>query len=117
DTVIASLGNLPAGWRALDIGPKTAAAWEEVIDGAATVFWNGPLGVFEMESFAKGTLKIMRAMAKSRGFTLIGGGDSVAAVTRSGLEEQIDHISTGGGASLEFLGGKILPGIAALLDK
>ncbi|MCL2817252.1 MAG: phosphoglycerate kinase [Clostridiales bacterium] len=116
-TVIAAPGGLPAGWRALDIGPQTAAAWDEIIKEAATVFWNGPLGVFEMENFAQGTLRIVQAMANSRGFTLIGGGDSVAAVTKSGMEEQIDHISTGGGASLEFLGGKILPGIAALLDR
>ena len=102
---------------ALDIGPQTINSFVSVIQAAATIFWNGPLGVFEMEPFAGGTFAIARAVAASPAYSIIGGGDSVAAVHKAGVAEQISHISTGGGASLGFLGGKILPGIAALDDK
>jgi phosphoglycerate kinase len=98
----------------LDIGPKTVARDADIIGRAKTVVWNGPMGVFEMDAFAKGTLGIARAVANVHGTTIIGGGDSVAAVTKAGVAEEMTHISTGGGASLEFLGGRTLPGVAAL---
>jgi phosphoglycerate kinase len=98
----------------LDIGPKTVARYAKVIGGARTVVWNGPMGVFEIDEFAAGTIGIARAVAAVNGTTIIGGGDSVAAVTRAGVADRITHISTGGGASLEFLGGRTLPGVAAL---
>jgi len=106
-----------AGWRVLDIGPKTAELFSDIVGRAATVVWNGPMGVFEFPRFAKGTLAIARALARCGGPTIIGGGDSVAAVKQSGLADRITHISTGGGAALEFLEGKELPGIAALDDR
>ncbi|MBS1348532.1 MAG: phosphoglycerate kinase, partial [Firmicutes bacterium] len=114
---VCSVDSMPAGWMALDIGPATVESFVSVIQSAATIFWNGPLGVFEMEPFACGTFAIARAIASSPAYSIIGGGDSVAAVHKAGVAEQISHISTGGGASLGFLGGKILPGIAALDDK
>jgi phosphoglycerate kinase len=98
----------------LDIGPKTIAAYRSVIAGAKTVTWNGPMGVFEIDQFAKGTIEIARAVADVRGTTVIGGGDSIAAVAKAGVTDRITHISTGGGASLEFLGGRKLPGVVAL---
>ena len=98
----------------LDIGPKTVARYAEIIRGAKTVIWNGPMGVFEIDAFAAGTMAVANAVANVRGSTIIGGGDSIAAVTKAGVSDRITHISTGGGASLEFLGGQTLPGVAAL---
>lgn len=108
---------IPDGWMALDIGPETAAAYAEEIGGAATVVWNGPMGCFEMAPFASGTFEVAKAIANSGCVSIIGGGDSVSAVNKSGLANRMSHISTGGGASLEFLEGKELPGVAALDDK
>jgi phosphoglycerate kinase len=101
----------------LDIGPKTAAAYAEIIAGAKTVVWNGPMGVFEIPEFAKGTETVARAVASVAGTTVVGGGDSIAAINKVGVADRVTHISTGGGASLEFLGGRVLPGVAALTDK
>jgi len=112
------VGNdVPAGWMALDIGPKTLAAYAAAIQGAKTVVWNGPMGCFEMKPFAAGTFGVCQAVAASGATSIIGGGDSVSAVNKSGLAAKMTHISTGGGASLEFLAGKELPGVAALNDK
>ncbi len=112
------VGNdVPAGWMALDIGPKTLAAYAAAIQGAKTVVWNGPMGCFEMKPFAAGTFGVCQAVAASGATSIIGGGDSVSAVNKSGLAAKMTHISTGGGASLEFLEGKELPGVAALNDK
>ncbi|MZP30440.1 phosphoglycerate kinase [Heliobacterium undosum] len=105
------------GWMALDIGPETAKLYADVVKQAGTVLWNGPMGVFEIDDFAKGTEAVAQAMAECRGITVIGGGDSVAAVNKVGVADQMSHISTGGGASLEFLEGKKLPGVAVLRDK
>jgi phosphoglycerate kinase len=107
---------VPDGWMGLDIGPRTAAAYAEAIAGAGTVFWNGPMGAFELEPFAAGTRTVAEAVAAAPGMTVIGGGDSVAALRRFGLDEKVDWLSTGGGASLELLEGKKLPGVEALLD-
>jgi phosphoglycerate kinase len=98
----------------LDIGPKTIARYRDVIAGAKTVTWNGPMGVFEIDAFARGTIEVAKAVAGVNGITVIGGGDSIAAVAKAGVTDRITHISTGGGASLEFLGGRTLPGVAAL---
>jgi len=98
----------------LDIGPRTVQSYRDVIAGAKTVIWNGPMGVFEIDAFANGTLEVARAVASVNGTTVIGGGDSIAAVTKAGVTDRITHISTGGGASLEFLGGRKLPGVEAL---
>ena len=100
----------------LDIGPQTAAAYAAVLRDAKTVVWNGPMGVFEIDAFAKGTIAVAEAVAGVKGTTIIGGGDSIAAVTKAGVADRITHISTGGGASLEFLGGRTLPGVAVLPD-
>ncbi len=108
---------VPAGWRILDVGPKTVATFESALGGARTVVWNGPLGVFEMPNFAVGTFDVARLLAELDAVTIIGGGDSAAAVRQAGLTDQMTHVSTGGGASLEFLEGKVLPGVAALDDK
>ncbi|WP_429885224.1 phosphoglycerate kinase [Geoalkalibacter halelectricus] len=105
------------GWMALDIGPATIGGYEKALRNAGTVVWNGPMGVFEFDAFSKGTFAVARALAASQATTIIGGGDSVSAVKKSGLENQMSHISTGGGASLELLEGKVLPGVAALTDK
>ena len=110
-------GEIPAGWQGLDIGPKTIELFSDAVKNAKTVVWNGPMGVFEKPEFAKGTLAIATAMAESEATTIIGGGDSAAAVTQMGLAPKMSHISTGGGASLEFLEGKVLPGVACLKDK
>jgi len=111
-------GPFPADWMALDIGPKTIALFEKEIAAAATIVWNGPMGVFEMPAFAKGTTAIAQAVAQNKSaVSIIGGGDSVAAVKQAGVADQIKHISTGGGASLEFLEGKKLPGVEALTNK
>lgn len=106
--------NIPEGHMGLDIGPKSAALFADAVKGAKTVIWNGPMGVFEFENFAKGTVEVAKAMADSSATTIIGGGDSAAAVNILGFGDKMTHISTGGGASLEFLEGKELPGIAAL---
>lgn len=108
---------IPDGWAAFDIGPRTEKDFSDVIAGARTVFWNGPMGVFEKPAFAHGTLAIAKAVAESGAFTVIGGGDSVSAIEQSGMADRISHISTGGGASLEFIEGRELPGIAALEDE
>lgn len=114
---IQTVGNdIPDGWMALDIGPETVSAFQKEISRARTVVWNGPMGCFEMPRFAAGTQAVCKAVAESTATSIIGGGDSVAAVNRSGLADSMTHISTGGGASLEFLEGKTLPGIAALSD-
>ena len=105
------------GWMALDVGRATIALYEEEIAKAKTILWNGPLGVFEIPDFADGTFAIAEALAKSNATTIIGGGDSVTAVKQAGLAEKMTFISTGGGASLELLEGKVLPGVAALTDK
>ena len=100
----------------VDIGPATIDLYAGLISDAKTVVWNGPMGVFEIDAFAKGTNAVAQAVASVRGTTIVGGGDSIAAVKKAGMTDRITHISTGGGASLEFLGGRVLPGVAALQD-
>jgi phosphoglycerate kinase len=108
---------VPSGWRILDIGPKTVSMYNDIIAKAKMIVWNGPMGVFEFPRFAKGTNAVARAIASSKATSIVGGGDSAAAVQNSGVADKITHISTGGGASLEFLEGKVLPGVAALNDR
>jgi phosphoglycerate kinase len=107
---------VPDGWMGLDIGPRTAAEYAGVIAGAGTVFWNGPMGAFELAPFAAGTRKVAEAVAAAAGFTVVGGGDSAAALVGFGLADRVDWLSTGGGASLELMEGKRLPGVEVLLD-
>jgi phosphoglycerate kinase len=111
------VADVPVGWRVLDIGPKTIETFAGLVATAGTVVWNGPMGVFEMTPFAKGTFALAKAVADSKAESIVGGGDSAAALQESGLAGKITHISTGGGASLEMLEGKLLPGLAALQDK
>lgn len=118
DAATQTVGNeIPEDWMALDIGPETTRIYAAELSGAKTVVWNGPMGCFEMEAFAGGTMGVCKAVAESGAVSIIGGGDSVSAVNKSGLADKMSHISTGGGASLEFLEGKTLPGVAALDDK
>ncbi len=114
---VISTGAVPEGWRILDVGPETVNAYTKALKGAGTVVWNGPMGVFEFPKFAAGTFALAKAVAECGAITVIGGGDSVSAVEKSGLADKITHISTGGGASLEMLEGLVLPGVAALQDK
>jgi phosphoglycerate kinase len=114
---VIALGQLEPGWRALDIGPKTVEAFQQALASARLVVWNGPMGVFEMAPFAEGTFAIARALAQGSATTIVGGGDSAAAVAQVGLTDKMTHVSTGGGATLELLEGKELPGVAALQDR
>ena len=114
---VVPVGDVPAGWRILDVGPDTVKAYADILQSAKTVVWNGPMGVFEFPEFAKGTFGVAKAVAAADAVSIIGGGDSVSAINKSGLQDQVSHISTGGGASLEMLEGKVLPGLAALADK
>jgi len=117
NTQIVTAGEIPDGWQGLDIGPKTIELYCEAVKDAGTVIWNGPMGVFEFAKFAKGTEAMAEALSKTDAITIIGGGDSAAAVQQLGYADKMTHISTGGGASLEFMEGKELPGVACLLDK
>jgi phosphoglycerate kinase len=113
-------GDIPEGWMGLDIGPESVAIFSEALKDAKTVVWNGPMGCFEMPAFSKGTFGVCEAVSNVKangGISIIGGGDSVSAVKKSGLADKMSHISTGGGASLEYLEGKVLPGVAALTTK
>ncbi len=114
---VVSVDAIPVGWQGVDVGPATREVFAEAVAGAGTVIWNGPLGIFEFDKFAAGTRSMAQALADSDAITIVGGGDSAAAVEQMGFADRITHISTGGGASLEFLEGKVLPGVAALQDK
>ena len=114
---VVDVDKVPAGWRIMDIGPKSIEAFKVALQGAKLIVWNGPMGVFEMPKFAEGTFAMAKLLADSGATTVIGGGDSASAVKKAGVAKQMTHVSTGGGASLEFLEGKELPGVAALLDK
>lgn len=117
NTKIVDYNEIPEGWEGLDIGPKTRELYADIIKNSKLVVWNGPMGVFEIDKFAEGTLEVAKACATTEGYTVIGGGDSAAAAEKFHLADQMDHISTGGGASLEFMEGKALPGVEALNDK
>jgi phosphoglycerate kinase len=114
---VVDVDKIPAGWRMMDIGPKSVEAFKTALKGAKLIVWNGPMGVFEMPKFAEGTFAIAKLLAESGATTVIGGGDSASAVKKAGVAKQMTHVSTGGGASLEFLEGKELPGVAALMPK
>src|SRR5207248_2759320 len=114
---VVSIEHIPPGWRMLDVGPQTVELFKGYVQAARTIVWNGPLGVFEFPRFAQGTIALAHALANSHATTIIGGGESVAAVDQAGVSDRMSHISTGGGASLEFLEGKALPGVAALQDR
>ena len=114
---VVAIDHIPPGWRMLDVGPQTVALFKGYVQAARTIVWNGPLGVFEFPRFAQGTIALAHALANSHATTIIGGGESVAAVEQAGVSDRMSHISTGGGASLEFLEGKSLPGVAALQDR
>jgi phosphoglycerate kinase len=117
NTQVVGVDKIPPGWRMMDVGPKTLELYKQALDGAKLIVWNGPVGVFEMPKFAEGTFALARMLADSGATTVIGGGDSASAVKKAGVAKQMTHVSTGGGASLEFLEGKELPGVAALMDK
>ncbi|HUG33178.1 MAG TPA: phosphoglycerate kinase [Anaerolineales bacterium] len=117
NTQTVDVDKIPAGWRMLDVGPKTLESYQRALSGAKLIVWNGPVGVFEMPKFAEGTFALAKMLAESGATTIIGGGDSASAVKKAGVAKQMTHVSTGGGASLEFLEGKELPGVAALMDK
>ncbi|HSP21081.1 MAG TPA: phosphoglycerate kinase [Planococcus sp. (in: firmicutes)] len=117
ETKVVEISEIPADWMGLDIGPETAKTYANVIKNSKLVIWNGPMGVFEMSSFENGTKSVAQAMAETDAYTIIGGGDSAAAVEKFNVADKMDHISTGGGASLEFMEGKDLPGVNALTDK
>ncbi|HLS06868.1 MAG TPA: phosphoglycerate kinase, partial [Bacillota bacterium] len=117
DAKITTIENMPNEWLGLDIGPKTREKFQNIISQSQLIIWNGPMGVFEMNPFAGGTKAVAEAMAMTKGYTVVGGGDSAAAVERFTLADKMDHISTGGGASLKFMEGKKLPGIEALDDQ
>ena len=117
EAMIVNSDEIPDGWMGLDIGPKTRELFANAVKDAKTVVWNGPMGVFEMPNFAAGTVAVAQALADTDAVTIIGGGDSAAAVNQLGFGDKMTHISTGGGASLEFLEGKELPGVAAATDK
>lgn len=117
ETKVVPVDEVEPGWRILDIGPATISKYGEILKTAKTVAWNGPMGVFEMPKFAKGTFAIAEILAELDAVTIIGGGDSASAVKKAGVADKMSHVSTGGGASLEFLEGKVLPGVAALADK
>jgi len=118
---IVTRAGIPEDWMGMDIGPETVTKFGHAIKKAKTIFWNGPMGVFEFDKFAKGTIEVAKLVAeatqKNGAISVIGGGDSVAAVEKAGLADKMTHISTGGGASLEFVEGKVLPGISCLQDK
>jgi phosphoglycerate kinase len=117
NTQVVGVDKIPVGWRMMDVGPKTLDLYKHELEGAKLIVWNGPVGVFEMPKFAEGTFALAKLLAKSGATTVIGGGDSASAVKKAGVAKEMTHVSTGGGASLEFLEGKELPGVAALNDK